>query len=292
MRFTAALALTASLAAAQGQQTVQEYEVVTTTVTTETMDWGASQGCTTNCVYNDFVLILDRLSIHEWAVGLKAKYDLLMRDWERSLEHFEFEIRALNEDYWVMFRPLIAARREIYVRRHAEVVRYVMNNTYFHGAHIQAVVPEVEALLRNEFNPRATNIVSMFGLDALTLAEDTTGSMQAMGVAASNSSEWIDVQNHTFAFDFNEEEVVAWFRDNQDKYDEVAQKYQDDFNTFVGDVNAAVDAYRTGEARVQDLYEQIVRNAAADAEFYWQLHFDSPLSEVTGVDYANSGLLQ
>jgi len=45
------------------------------------------------------------------------------------------------------------------------------------------------------------------------------------------------------------------------------------------------------------LYDQIVRNAVADAEFYWQMHFDSPLEEVTGVNYANedfagAGLLQ
>ena len=242
---------------------------------------------------NDFVLILDRLSIHEWATTVKAKYDLLMRDWERSLDHFEFEMKALNEDYWVMFRPLIEERKAIYVRRHAEVVQYVINNTYFHGAHIHHVVPEVEALLRHEFNPTANNIVSMFGLNALTLAETA----DTMNVAAANSSEWIDVQNHSFTFDFNEDEVVAWFRDNQTKYDEVAQKYQDDFNTFVSDVNAAVVTYRAGEARVQGLYDNIVRNAAADAEFYWQMHFDSPLDTATGVDFndngfANSSVLQ
>ena len=101
----------------------------------------------------------------------------------------------------------------------------------------------------------------------------------------------MDLQNHTFTFDFNEEEVVAWFRDNQAKYDDVAQKYQDDFNTFVADVNEAVETYRAGEARVEDLYEQIVRNAAADAEFYWQLHFDSPLADVVETDFNGDGML-
>ena len=211
-----------------------------------------------------------------------------MRDWERSLEHFEFEIKALNEDYWVAFRPLIEARKDIYRRRHSEVVQYVIDNTYFHGASIEHVVPEVEALLRNEFNPAATNIVSMFGLSALSLAED---SPESFGLSAQNSEEWMDVQNHTFTFDFNEEEVVAWFRDNQAKYDDVARKYQDDFNTFVADVNEAVETYRAGEARVEDLYEQIVRNAAADAEFYWQLHFDSPLAEIAETDFNGDGML-
>lgn len=229
-------------------------------------------------------MVVDQNLIHGWAEVIKAKYDLLMRDWERSLEHFEFEIKALNEDYWVMFRPLIEARKAIYRRRHAEVVQYVIDNTYFHGAHIHHVVPEVEALLRHEFNASSTNIVSMFGLGALTLADT---SMSGLGAEAQNSSEWIDVQNHTFTFGFDEAEVVAWFQENQRKYDEVAAKYQSDFNTFVSDVNAAVETYRAGEARVQVLYDQIVRNAAADAEFYWQMHFDSPLAEVTGVDYAN-----
>jgi len=99
------------------------------------------------------------------------------------------------------------------------------------------------------------------------------------------------LQNQTFTFDFNEEEVVAWFRDNQAKYDDVAQKYQDDFNTFVADVNEAVETYRAGEARVEDLYEQIVENAAADAEFYWQLHFDSPLGPVVETDFNGDGML-
>lgn len=96
-------------------------------------------------------------------------------------------------------------------------------------------------------------------------------------------------QDHPFTFDFNEQEVVDWFRENQAKYDVVADKYLSDFNTFVSDVNIAVENYKAGEARVQDIYEQIVRNAAADAEFYWQMHFDSPLEDVTHVDINNDG---
>ena len=59
--------------------------------------------------------------------------------------------------------------------------------------------------------------------------------------------------------------------------------------TFVNEVNVAVEDYEEGAARVQDLYEQIVRNAAADADFYWQMHFDSPLEHVTGVDIDQDG---
>lgn len=100
-----------------------------------------------------------------------------------------------------------------------------------------------------------------------------------------NSGEWVDFQNHAFTFDFDEQEVVNWFRETNARYEEIAQKYEDDFFTFVDDINTAVTDYQEGEARVQNLYDQIVRNAAADAEFYWQMHFDSPLAEVTGVDY-------
>ena len=177
MRFSTALSFFASIALAQddhahtadGQDIVGEYDIVTTTTYVEHVDIGAGPDVCTNCVYNDFVLILNRESIHEWAVHLKAEYDLLMRDWERSLDHYSFEIKALNEDYWVMFRPLIEARKEIHRRRQDEVIMYVMNNTYFHGAHIHHVVPEVEAFLKNEFNPVHHNIVSMFGLNHLTL---------------------------------------------------------------------------------------------------------------------------
>ena len=117
------------------------------------------------------LLVVDQVLIHDWAEVVKAEYDLLMRDWQRSLEHFTFEIKALNEDYWVMFRPLIKARKEIYIRRYDEVIAYVMANTYFHGAHIHHVVPEIEAFLKHEFNPVHHNIVSMFGLNALTLTD-------------------------------------------------------------------------------------------------------------------------
>ena len=117
------------------------------------------------------LLVVDQVLIHDWALVVKAEYDLLLRDWQRSLEHFTFEIKALNEDYWVMFRPLIKARKEIYTRRYDEVIAYVMANTYFHGAHIHHVVPEIEAFLKHEFNPVHHNIVSMFGLNALTLTD-------------------------------------------------------------------------------------------------------------------------
>jgi len=151
-------------------------DVTTTTETTvSTSSWEAEgrsfDGSCTDCYYSDLLLVVDEVLIHDWALVIKDEYDLLMRDWQRSLEHFSFEIKALNEDYWVMFRPLVKARKEIYVRRYDEVIAYVMSNTYFHGAHIHHVVPEIEAFLKNEFNPVANNIVSMFGLQALTLSD-------------------------------------------------------------------------------------------------------------------------
>ena len=61
--------------------------------------------------------------------------------------------------------------------------------------------------------------------------------------------------------------------------------------TFVHDVNTAVLEYEEGHERVHGIYENIVRSAAADAELYWQMHFDSPLEEVTGVDINQDGVL-
>lgn len=106
-----------------------------------------------------------------------------------------------------------------------------------------------------------------------------------------DSESWVDIQNHSFTFDFNEDEVVAWFNETHARYQDVARKYEDDFMTFVNDVNVAVEEYQAGADHVQDLYEQIVRNAAADADFYWQMHFDSPLEHVTGVDIDGDGAL-
>ena len=137
------------------------------------------------------LLVVDQVLIHDWAEVVKAEYDLLMRDWQRSLEHFTFEIKALNEDYWVMFRPLIKARKEIYIRRYDEVIAYVMANTYFHGAHIHHVVPEIEAFLKHEFNPVHTNIVSMFGLNALTLMETPSNMVNMDDVR--DSASWVDI---------------------------------------------------------------------------------------------------
>ena len=114
-------------------------------------------------------MVIKEEQIHDWAVEIKAEYDELMADWERSIEHYKFEIKALNEDYWVKFRPLVERRKEIGVRREAEMIQYVIDNTYFHGAHVHAVVPEVEAFMKEQFNPVHSNIVSMFGLHALTL---------------------------------------------------------------------------------------------------------------------------
>lgn len=177
-----------------GSPVVEEYEIVTTTVTTEHIDIGAGDVTCTNCVYNDFVLVYNSELIEEWAHGIKAEYDLLMHDWERSLEHYEFEMRALNEDYWVKFRPLVERRKEIGIRRQDEMIQYVIDNTYFHGAHIHNVVPEIEAFMKNEFNPIQSNIVSMFGLQALTLQDSSS-------------------MEPTFSFGYDEQEVVQWFQE-------------------------------------------------------------------------------
>ena len=279
---------------------------MTTYTTREHIDIVAGQEECTNCIYNDFVLVLDRMTIHEWALKLKADYDLLMRDWHRSLEHFSFELKALNEDYWVMFRPLVEARKAIFRHRHDQVIAYVASNTYFHGAHITDVVPEIERFLKNEFNPRIGGVhthtsvhthqvthqdhhqqlVSMFNLNALSLLE---AGLDGEQYYATTEAEWAALHDTTFTFDFNEEEVVAWFRENEARYEEVEAKYAQDFATFVADVDAAVVAYQAGEDRVHGIYENIVRSAAADAELYWEMHFDSPLEAVTGVDINQDG---
>ena len=261
MKFTLALISAVALASdtmPDGSPVVAEYEIVTTTVTTEHVDIGAGPDECTNCVYNDFVMVINQDQIHEWATEVKAEYDLLLEDWERSIEHYKFEIHALNEDYWVKFRPLIEKRKEIGIRRESEMIQYVIDNTYFHGAHVHAVVPEIEAFMRAEFNPRASNIVSMFGLQALTLQDANVSDEPA------------------FTFGYNESDVVAWFQEQDAKYAEVAEKYERDFTTFVGRVNDAVEAYEAGVARVEDLYEGILENAYADAELYWNMHYDMP----------------
>ena len=293
MKFYTALSLVSALALAQhehnygeGLEVIGEQEVVTTYTTREHIDIVAGADECTNCIYNDFVLVLDRLTIHEWALGLKAEYDLLMRDWHRSLEHFSFELKALNEDYWVMFRPLVEARKAIFRHRHDQVIAYVASNTYFHGAHITDVVPEIERFLKNEFNPAHRHMVSMFNLGALSLLE---AGLDEELYAATTEAEWATMHDTTFTFDFNEAEVVAWFQENEAKYAEVEAKYKQDFDTFTAEVDAAVEAYQSGEARVERIYENIVRNAASDAELYWEMHFDSPLEEVFHVDINEDG---
>lgn len=264
---TFALSLVAAVACASdtmpdGSAVDAHYEIVTTTTTVEHVDVAHEHEdeCTTNCVYNDFVLVYNSVMIEEWAHGIKAEYDLLMHDWERSLEHFAFEMKALNEDYWVMFRPLIEERQAIGERRYDEMITYVMENTYFHGAHIHDVVPEIEAFMRNEFNPVATNIVSMFGLQALTLQD----------------SAMFEGDAPTFSYNYNEDEVVAWFRDTNARYAEIAAKYQSDFNTFSDAVNQAVADYEEGVERVNGIYESILENAYTDAELYWEMHWAMP----------------
>ena len=44
---------------ADGTEVVAEYEIVTTTVTTEHVDIGAGQAECTNCVYNDYVMVIN-----------------------------------------------------------------------------------------------------------------------------------------------------------------------------------------------------------------------------------------
>ena len=253
-----------------GTEVVAHYDIVTTTTTTEHVDIGAGEAECTNCVYNDYVMVINQDQIHAWAVEVKAEYDLLLDDWERSIDHYKFEMKALNEDYWVKFRPLVEKRKEIGVRRESEMIQYVIDNTYFHGAHVHAVVPEIEAFMRNEFNPHASNIVSMFGLQALTLQDVSLTDEPA------------------FTFGYNEADVVAWFQEKDAKYAEVEDKYQRDFTTFVGRVNDAVAAYEAGVARVEAIYENILANAYSDAELYWAMHFDQPEGMEHGMNLATT----
>ena len=241
-----------------GMEVIGHEEVVTTYTTVEHIDILADDDCT-ECVYNDFVLVYQSDLINEWSHSVGEEYLLLMSDWERSIRHYEFETQVLNEDYWVKFRPLVERRKEICARRKTQMVSYVASNTYFHGASVHDVVPEVERFMTEQFNPAGHNIVSMFGLKHLTLTDATL--------------------NHAapaFTFDFDEEEVVAYFREMNTRYDEVAAKYEQDWNSFVGKVNVAVQEYEAGVERVEGIYQSILRNAQDDAELYWDMHYDMP----------------
>ena len=241
-----------------GMEVIGHEEVVTTYTTVEHIDILADDDCT-ECVYNDFVLVYQSDLINEWSHSVGEEYLLLMSDWERSIRHYEFETQVLNEDYWVKFRPLVERRKEICARRKTQMVSYVASNTYFHGASVHDVVPEVERFMTEQFNPAGHNIVSMFGLKHLTLTDATL--------------------NHAapaFSFDFDEEEVVAYFREMNTRYDEVAAKYEQDWNSFVGKVNTAVTEYEAGVARVEGIYQSILENAQTDAELYWDMHYDMP----------------
>ena len=68
-------------------------------------------------MYNDYVMVYNSELIEEWAKGVKTEYDQLMNDWERSLEHYEFEMRHNDEVYWAKIRPLMEKRKEIGARR-------------------------------------------------------------------------------------------------------------------------------------------------------------------------------
>ena len=60
------------------------------------------------------------------------------------------------------------------------------------------------------------------------------------------------------------------------RYDEVAAKYEQDWNSFVGKVNTAVTEYEAGVERVEGIYQSILENAQTDAELYWDMHYDMP----------------
>ena len=83
MKFTLALIAAVAFAEdttehetlADGSEVVAEYELVTTTTVTEHEVIGESDECTTNCVFNDFVMVYNSDNIHAWAHDVKAQYD-------------------------------------------------------------------------------------------------------------------------------------------------------------------------------------------------------------------------
>ena len=148
-------------------------------------------------------------------------------------------------------------RNRLRRQKQRHMLEYVVDNTYFHDVRVETVVPEVQRFMTENFDPTGTTVVSMFRLKALTLME---------GSAASQA----------FTFNFNEDEVVSWFREMDLYYQEVEDKYQQDWANYVAKVNAAAIEYQAGVDRVNHIYETILENAKEDAELYWDMHFDMP----------------
>ena len=70
MKFSLALLATVAAAADDSSAEPQYYEVTTVTTTTETVDIPAEA----QEIYTDYVVILDRMTIEDWAQELKGKY--------------------------------------------------------------------------------------------------------------------------------------------------------------------------------------------------------------------------
>ena len=150
--------------------------------------------------YQGLLVFYDYQQIYNWAYGLREGYTTLMTEWSQAIEEYAAECTSIQETFETRLNDLYTARGRLRRKKERRMLEYVVDNTYFHGARVESVIPEVRRFMEENFEPTGNSIVSMFSLQVLTLQQDDSSVDPA------------------FRFDFNEDEVVQWFRRMDQKY--------------------------------------------------------------------------
>ena len=174
-----------------GREVVGSYEVVRTYTVVEHRDIVAPPEPDP---YEGLLVFYDYQRIYNWAYGVREGYTTLMSEWSAAIEEYAGECAVIQETFEKRLGDLYTARGRLRRKKERRMLEYVVDNTYFHGARVESAIPEVRRFMEENFEPRGNSIVSMFSLQVLTLQQDHATTSPA------------------FSFDFNEDEVVQWFR--------------------------------------------------------------------------------
>ena len=107
-----------------------------------------------------------------------------------------------------------------------DVCRYVASNVYVNGIKLGYVIPELEQYMADNYDPHATNIISMFALDQLPMLQNTLPEIPM-----------------DFDLSIHPEEIQEIMQVRLDQYSETVAMLQAYKDQFVASVELAWDNY-------------------------------------------------
>ena len=186
-----------------------------------------------------------------WWYDVQAEYAASDADFYALWNRWQDDKHAVVEKYLYIWEDLVLREREIDISAMQDVCRYVSMNVYVNGIRLGYVIPELHVYMAENYDPYASNIISMFALDELPMLQGTLPEVPM-----------------NFDLTIHPEEIQEIMQIRLDQYAETTAMLEAYKQEFIVSVTEAWERYVEATAETVQMEAQLHREVVEDTINY------------------------